>query len=360
MAEGGLRAKIAPLGRRLLAREAHVTRGTGIGLARSIAERRKPKHLDSATRLAQGRSLARRGAGPVEEKAPMPSYISDFAAAVLFGDGSYAPTESGERTSPLFAETARLKEAKAQRVAAGEPIPRGVVEEVSGLPQGEPAAPNGGGFRLARKPLEEPPSPPPAAEADAPEPAPVEPTPAPVEPAPAPVEPAIARSPAAEASSDPAPVELVQKPARDRGTTLPQGLLARDRDEQRPDASGSQSTPPPPEPAPEAQPEQAPPADASAGQAPRPEPEPQPEQAPAAADAPAPEQPEQAPPSAEASAPAEPAQAPPAAGDGAADAPASSEQSEPAAFTICAAKPSEFVWNSERWPLPHLSQKNSN
>src|SRR5438067_12493310 len=104
----GLIAKIAPLGRRLLAREAHVTRGTGIGLARSVAERRRPKHLDAATRLAQGRSLARRvgaSAGPTAaavEKVEMPSYISDFAAAVLFGDGSYEAPAGGERVSPLF------------------------------------------------------------------------------------------------------------------------------------------------------------------------------------------------------------------------------------------------------------------
>ncbi|MDX6507223.1 MAG: hypothetical protein QOG06_1867, partial [Gaiellaceae bacterium] len=256
MADVGLRAKIAPLGRRLLAREAHVTRATGIGLARSIAERHKPKHLDAATRLAQGRSLARRNAAPVDqEKAPMPSYISDFAAAVLFGDGSYAPTESGERTSPLFAETARLKEAKAQRMAAGEPIPRGAVQEVSGVPQGEPVAASGGGFRLSRKPVEAPPpaesaAPPVSAAAPVPAPAPVS----------APAEPTIARAPAGEARKEPspveaAPVELVQKPARERGTTLPQGLLSRQRDEQ-PDASGGASAPAPP-----ATPEQAPPAE---------------------------------------------------------------------------------------------------
>src|SRR5437773_2878024 len=144
MAEG-LIGKIAPLGRRLLAREALVIRGTGIGLARSVTERRRPKHLDAATRLAQGRSLARRGvgagrAGAEPEKVEMPSYISDFAAAVLFGDGSYEPPESGERVSPLFAETARQKESRLQRLAAGEELPRGVVQEVSGVPQGDRVA----------------------------------------------------------------------------------------------------------------------------------------------------------------------------------------------------------------------------
>src|SRR5919197_5536423 len=140
MAEDSLIAKIAPLGRRLLAREAHVTRATGMRLARAVAERHRPKHLDASTRLARGRSLARRSVAPVEhERVEMPSYISDFAAAVLFGDGgsSYEPPESGERVSPLFAETARLKESKAQRLAVGEQLPRGVVPEVSRPPQGQ-------------------------------------------------------------------------------------------------------------------------------------------------------------------------------------------------------------------------------
>src|SRR5436305_5228587 len=207
----GLIAKIAPLGRRLLAREAHMTRGTGIGLARSIAERRRPKHLDAATRLAQGRSLARRGVGSAAAaehgKVEMPSYISDFAAAVLFGDGSYEPPGSGERVSPLFAESARLKESKLQRLAAGEALPRGVVQEVSGVPQGdspppEPALPpSSGGFRLARKPLAVEPEPAPAAAA-ATAPAVAEPA---TEPLPAPAEPTIARAPAVEAPPEPEP-----------------------------------------------------------------------------------------------------------------------------------------------------------
>ena len=67
MAEG-LRSKIAPLGRRLLSRERQVTRATGIGLARLVTERHKPKHLDAATRLAQGRSMGRRNAPAVGQE----------------------------------------------------------------------------------------------------------------------------------------------------------------------------------------------------------------------------------------------------------------------------------------------------
>jgi hypothetical protein len=152
MPEGDLRSKIAPLGRRLLSREVRMRRATGLSLARSVADRRRPRALEAATRLAVGRSLARREPATVpvegEPSVELPDYISPFAASVLFGDEHAADTGQAER----YAAYQHREEARWEALRTGA-VPRGQVQEGPATYEGgENEGVAGSQFRLARRP----------------------------------------------------------------------------------------------------------------------------------------------------------------------------------------------------------------
>jgi len=158
-----LRSVIAPLGRRLVAREARIGTTGGRRLAAVLVERRRPKRLDAATRLARSRPGTRGllGQRPAAmPPIPRPSGMSEFAARWMFGDGlpegypladSATPAQApgvedalvgaaahGETPQPTSPDIAGSPPPAARSVATSPPL-RGRIEE-------------GPRLRLGRKP----------------------------------------------------------------------------------------------------------------------------------------------------------------------------------------------------------------
>src|SRR6516165_4895406 len=179
------------LGRRVLARVAAPTRVGGLRLARAVTTARTPERIvETSTRLARGRSIARAEPAAPAAEVPRPPGMSEFAARWIFGDGlaegipiageaalaDMVPTRTEPPSFIVERDAAEARAAEAEATRRSQPVQRGVVEEV-------PKS----GFRLARKPAAAPPPPPPPPAAEAPAP-----------PAPPPAAPVAAPPPAAE------------------------------------------------------------------------------------------------------------------------------------------------------------------
>src|SRR6516165_245181 len=156
------------LGARVLARVAAPARVGGLRLARTVtAARTCERIVETSTRLARGRSIARVESAAPAAELPRPPGMSEFTARWIFGDGpaegipiageaalaDMVPARSEPPSFIVERDAAEARAAEAEASRRSQPVQRGVVEEV-------PKS----GFRLARKPAAAPP-PPPAAEA---------------------------------------------------------------------------------------------------------------------------------------------------------------------------------------------------
>ncbi len=145
--------RIGRLAHRVAARHAAPSGMRGGLLGQAVAERRRPKLLDTLTRLAGPRSVGRKRAETAAVQPP--PGMSDFAAAWMFGDTPVrgTPFAGGatvsDRERPSF--LAPKEPAPVARQVARRPAPRagdGPVEQTR--PVVEELAP----FRLARAPAE--------------------------------------------------------------------------------------------------------------------------------------------------------------------------------------------------------------
>ncbi|MGH2946282.1 MAG: hypothetical protein ACRDPC_08495, partial [Solirubrobacteraceae bacterium] len=173
---GGLAGRIAPVGRRLLGRQARLRRATGQRLGEAVAARHEPpKAAEAARRLAPVRLVTRSAAAPAaaSSAAPGPAEsgwepsttestvlpgMSDWAAEWMFGDQGTAlatgdPWMGGIGLEPRTPEQKRLSRVKrgGLEVSRGAKILEGDEQPPAPPEPGEapsPPAPR----RLARAP----------------------------------------------------------------------------------------------------------------------------------------------------------------------------------------------------------------